>query len=400
MNTENTVAEFIAATNPLGEDRAHGLEARSDHIWSNIEQHIGWPDGRPRWRLIVGSASLTTLVAIGLVLVSIFVSTPSMSAAAAQLAKAADSDAAAASLPSIALGQFYYQDSAVSMVCQFSSPSMPANESLTYVSDGTMQSWSNQSGQGQVAITPSAVDANGSHFATAQDQAEWLAAGSPFIPCALGGPSNELNGNPANANTIPPYGGFASSGTFYGGFGFTLASNSVTTDLSSATNVNNLPTNVAVISSMLANGEINLDGSASTAPQACPADSAPGASPGCSTAQQLAVIEQLLQLPDASAKLGAVLYQVMAQMPGATLSSNVTDSLGQIGEAVTVPTFEDEEFEVILNATTGALLSCSELVASNTGNALTTPSAQAYEPVGKISYGPIGVVQGIGSLPS
>ncbi len=254
-----------------------------------------------------------------------------MGATAAELKSVAYLDAAAAALPTLADGQYYYQESQVSLVCQFSSPSMPSTQLITYVSDGTMQSWSNSAGQGRVTITPSPIGTGGSHFATPGDKSEWLEAGSPYVPCALSNASNQLGGNPANASTTSPS-GYASSGVAYVGFGFNLASNSVTTDLLGTTNINNLPANVSQIASMLANGEINVDGSSVSAPQPCRVDNPLTTGMGCNYAQQLGVIEQLLQLPDASSKLGSTLYNVMAQMPGAVSLGRVTTIDGDAGD--------------------------------------------------------------------
>jgi hypothetical protein len=121
---------------------------------------------------------------------------------------------------------------------------------------------------------------------------------------------------------------------------------------------------------------------------------------GCSTFEQLQIIEQLLQLPDASAKFGSVLYQVMAQMPGATLVGSVTDPSGRAGEGIVVPVGQNEELEVILDPATGGLLSCTALIADNSGAALTTPSASGYSPMAQVTFGPISVVQGVGTVSS
>lgn len=104
-------------------------------------------------------------------------------------------------------------------------------------------------------------------------------------------------------------------------------------------------------------------------------------------------------MPDASAKFGSVLYQVMAQMPGATLVATVADPSGRIGEGVIIPIAQSEQLEVILDSSTGALLSCTALIADNSGAALTTPSASGYSPMAQVTFGPISVVQGIGTTP-
>lgn len=82
----------------------------------------------------------------------------------------------------------------------------------------------------------------------------------------------------------------------------------------------------------------------------------------------------------------------MSQMPGAATTQDVTDSLVQTDVAVTVPTFEGEELEAVLNPTSGTLRSSVELEASNDGFALLTPSSETYEPIGQIAYGPNSVV--------
>lgn len=270
---------------------------------------------------------------------------------------------------------------------------------MTYVSNGTLESWTSSDGSGKVVIAPAPVDANGSHFVTPQEQAQWLAAGSPFIPCALGSAANALDGNPANVNP-GPYGGYAATGEGFSGFGLSLGSSTVTTELASGTSVNNFPSNVAQISTMLANGEINTDGSISAAPQTCPfGGGRPGSPLGCTTLQQLMVIEQLLQLPDASAKLGSVLYDVMAQMPGASKIGLVTDSFGRSGEGIAVPVGSGEEFEVVLDPSTGVLLSSTSLIVSNSNDALSQPSTSPYTPEAQMTYGTISVVQGVGTLP-
>jgi hypothetical protein len=404
MSIESHLDELFGALDPLTDDQRIANELRRDAVWMDVLSQVDATRGdvrrRTRRRRLLGVGSLSAVVATALVLAGVVPGTAPSSVAAADLTAAAHADAASAALPTLGASQYYYEKSAVSMVCGFSSPSMPAGESLTYVSNGTLESWTGSDGSGKVVITPSPIDANGSHFVTPREQAQWLAAGSPFIPCALANASNTFDGNPANVNPGPS-GGYVSSGTGFSGFGFSLGSNSVTTELASGTSVNNLPTDVAQISTMLANGEVNNDGSVSAAPQTCPFGGGwPAAPLGCTTDQQLFVIEALLQLPDASAKLGSVLYDVMAQMPGAAKIGAVADSLGRSGEGIVVPVAEDEEFEVVLDPTTGALLMSSALIASNSNVALSQPSTSPFTPEASMTYGSISVVQGVGTLPS
>jgi hypothetical protein len=404
MSIDSHLDELFGALDPLTEERSIDNASRRDAVWRDVVSRMGAThDGGRRRRTrrrLLGVGSLAAVVATALVITGLAPGTAPANVAAADLTAAAQADAAAAILPTLGPGQFLYEKSAVSMVCGFSSPSMPKNETLTYVSNGTLESWTGSDGTGKVVITPSAVDANGSHFGTPQEHAQWLAAGSPFIPCALANSSNTLGGNPANVNPGPS-GGYVESGTGFAGFGFDLGSATVSTELASGTSVNNLPTDVAQISSMLANGEINTDGSVSTTPQTCPSGSGGAGAPlGCTTEQQLMVIEALLQLPDASAKLGAVLYDVMAQMPGASDVGAVTDTLGRTGTGIVVPVGTGEEFEVILDPVTGVLLSSTALIASNTNVALSQTSTSSYMPIAQMTYGTIAVVQGVGTVPS
>jgi len=397
MSIDENLDELLTRLDPLSQVQPHESELRREAIWSDVVRQSVAPRPHPLRRRLIGVGSLAGVVVAALVLAGVLPGSSPTNAAAAELTTAAHADAASAVLPALGVGQYYYQKSSVSMVCGFNSPSMPSGQSLLYDSVGTMESWTSSDGSGKVVITPSPVDANGSHFVTPQEQAQWIADGSPFIPCALDSAVNNLGGNTVNANPEPAA-GYSFVG--FGGFGFVLGSNTVSEDLASGTSVNNLPTSVAQISAMLVSGEINLDGSVSSAPRACPGGGGTNPPVGCTTSQELGVIEQLLQLPDASAKFASVLYQVMAAMPGASLEGAVTDSLGRTGEGVVVPGAQDEELEVVLNPTTGALLSCSELTASNTNGALSQTSSTPYLPVARMTYGAISVVQGVGTLPN
>jgi hypothetical protein len=164
--------------------------------------------------------------------------------------------------------------------------------------------------------------------------------------------------------------------------------------------VTNLPSDVAQIAAMLANGEISTDGSTSSTPQVCPVDAVANAAPGCDTNQQLSLIEQLLQLPEASAKFGSVLYDILAQMPGATVTANTTDSFGNTGSTVTVPVGGSaaavSELQVVLDPNSGALLSSTALDRVATDGTISA----TFSPEAAISYGPVSVVQSTGALPN
>ena len=408
MTTDSTLDDLLRSLDPLTEELDQSNERKRTDVWAKVAaQQVPTPVAvhrRYRHRLVGVSSLATVGVAVALV-IGLMPGTAPSNAAAATLQRAALADASSASLPPLLTGQYYYQESQLSMVCQFASPSMGMSATpLTYVSDGTMQSWTSADGSGQVTVTPSIIDGNGSHFATAQDEARWVALGKPFNPCAVANASNKLDGNPANVNpqnTTGIAGGYSASisgYSFFAGFGFSLGWGTQTAQLAAGTSVNNLPDSVSQIASMLANGEISADGTVSPTPQVCPSGSDQGAV-GCSTFEQLRIIEGLLQLPDASAKFGSVLYHVMAQMPGATLVGSVADSSGRLGEGVVIPIAQSEQLEVILDSATGGLLSCAALIADNSGAALTTPGASGYSPMAQVTFGPISVVQGVGTTP-
>lgn len=413
--------DLLRALDPLSEELDRVNAGRRDAVWTQVVAQEAPARPRVRHRGLIGAGSLATLGAVVALVIGLLPGTSPLSAAATTLQGAALADASSATLPTLATGQYYYQEAQVTMTCEFAGPSAVGSDSLiAYVSKGTMQSWTSSDGSGQIIITPTPVNQGGSHFATAADESKWIAEGKPFVPCALASASNQLGGNPANANHQGTYGGYATTVVGYGGFGFILgiaqvaqpvtvngASGSLvigagqTKILSQGANITNLPADVGQIASMLASGEINTDGSVSTSPQICPVDAAANAATGCDTNQQLALIQQLLQLPEASAKFGSVLYQVLAQMPGSTVMPNTTDSFGNPGTTVTVPVggsaaTATSEFQVVLDPTSGALLSSTAL----TRVAPDGTTSATYSPEAAISYGAISVVQGIGTLPS
>ena len=394
--TTDYVEEVLRAIDPAISDLTNVTQSHQDEIWQTIVASLvkDSPRNTQRTRHARRSWSIGALGASAVAAATLLVTLGSVptSAVAATLKVAAAADTHTAVLPMLSSGQYFYQEAQVSLVCQFGSPNMAQGESLlTYVANGTMQSWTATDGSGKVVITPSAIGAGGSHFATPADEARWVALGKPFIPCALSDSSNRLGGNPANANHQSVYGGFAATVSGYSGFGLSLASASQTSLLNASSSVNNLPQSAAMISTLLANGQIGADGSLSSSPQVCPVlDGSGGSAPGCTPSEQLSVLEQLLQLPDASAKMGSVLYQVMENLPGATLVGPVTTADGTAGTAVLVPSGTNTAFQVVLDPASGALLSCSELLTSS----------DVTSPIGSISYGPVQIAQGQGVAPA
>jgi hypothetical protein len=394
--TTDYVEEVLRAIDPAISDLTNVTQSHQDEIWQTIVASLvkDSPRNTQRTRHARRSWSIGALGASAVAAATLLVTLGSVptSAVAATLKVAAAADTHAAVLPMLTSGQYYYQEAQVSLVCQFGSPNMAQGEPLlTYVANGTMQSWTATDGSGKVVITPSAIGAGGSHFATPADEARWIALGKPFIPCALSDSSNRLGGNPANANHQSAYGGFAATVSGYSGFGLSLASASQTSLLNATTSINNLPQSAAAISTLLTNGQIGADGSLSPSPQVCPVlDGSGSAALGCTPSEQLSILVQLLQLPDASAKLGSALYQVLENLPGAKLVGSVTTADGSAGTAVLVPSGANMAFQVVIDPTSGALLSCSELLTSN----------GVTSTIGLISYGPVQIAQGQGVAPA
>lgn len=394
--TTDYIEELIRAIDPAVSDVAIAAESRHDEIWQGIVESLTEEvtphsrrvrHGRRYW----GVSALGVTIAATALLLATSVGVPT-SAIAATLRAATTADASAVALPTLSTGQYYYQTSQVSLVCSFGGTNLaPGEPLLTYVANGSVESWTGADGSGKVVVTPSEIGTDGSHFATPGDEARWIALGKPFIPCALGDASNQFAGNPANTNNQSNYGGDITTISGFGGFGLTLASSSQTSLLNATTSVNNLPQSVLAISTLLANGQINTDGSISSAPQVCPVlDGSSASGTGCTPSEELSVIEQLIQLPDASAKLGAVLYQVLANLPSAQLVGTVITAIGAVGTAIQVPQGSNQAFQVVIDPTTGALLSCSEI---STSNGVTTL-------IGSINYGPVQVVQGQSASPA
>lgn len=393
--TTDYIEELLRAIDPAASEVGEGTQSRQDEIWQNIVSTLEEVAPRsPRVRHVRRSWSVGALGASVAATVTLlfFLGSAPVSAVAATLKSAAEADSHAAVLPTLSAGQYYYQESQISLVCRFAGTNMALGEPLlSYIANGTIQSWTAADGSGKVVITPSAIGADGSHFATPADEARWIALGKPYIPCALYDSSNHLDGNPANANHQGAYGGYVATLSGYDTFGISLASATQTSLLNATTSINNLPQSIGAISTLLANGQIGADGSLSSSPQTCPVlDGSSSSAQGCTPSEQLSILEQLLQLPDASAKMGSVLYQVLENLPGATLVGPVTTVDGTAGTAVLVPSGTNTAFQVVLDPTSGALLSCSEML---TLSGVTSS-------VGSISYGPVQVVQGQSAPPT
>jgi hypothetical protein len=380
--------------NPFSNDREPDRERR-DLVWDEVSRHLDDVRPQPRWtaprRAGVGVA---VAAVIALTVFGVVPGASSRGAAAAELRQMAGADAAAAALPTLSADQYYYQESAISLTCEFGSPTMGASEPLLrFIARGTVERWTNSLGSGMVVTRAAPLGADGSHFASVAERRRWLSDGKPFIPCALKSKDNYLSNNAANFDETDLHHLHSATVYGYGGFGHFITSASSTNQLLLGAWMNDLPADSTQLSQMLAAGEINVDGSTSSSPQSCPVnDGTSPATSGCSATEQMSIIEQLLQLPDASAKLGATLYRVALQLPGVTMAGTTSNAFGRRGSAIMIPTGDRTTVEVVIDPRSGELLSCAVLTAPTAGST-------AYRVTGQMSYGPIVVVRGAGMLP-
>ena len=221
MTPISNLDDLLRALDPLSEELDRENAGHRDVVWTRVVANEAPKFSHRRRRRLIGVGSLAAVGAVTALVISLVSTTTPLSAAAATLQRAALADASSAALPTLEDGQYFYQESQVTMTCEFTgTKTSGANPWIAYVSKGTLQSWTSSDGSGQIVITPAPVNESGSHFATPADESKWVAQGRPFVPCALANADNQLGGNPADANRQSTYGGFATSMVGYGGFGF------------------------------------------------------------------------------------------------------------------------------------------------------------------------------------
>ena len=414
MTPNMNLEDLLRSLDPLTQELDSENATHADAIWEKVQSLSLLPHRHSRrWRW-VGAGSLATAGVATALVIGLLPGTSPISAAAATLRHAARADAAAAALPALTLGQYYYQEAHIAVTCVYTTtPDSGAGVTMTYVSEGIMHNWTTANGVVETTVAPTAMDEGGSHFVTAADQSAWIAAGRPFINCPLA-QNSATDGTGQGTTTVEMDAwGFVQRfaklfkvSTFEGGgqpFDFFAVAGDVLV---------RLPANVPQIATLLANGQITQWGLVLASPQVCPTTvkpllpvkgekSAPATTTtGCDVNQQIAIIEQLLQFPGAAQKLGSVLYDIAAQMPGATVTPNVTDNFGATGSLLTIPlassagpttTSGTDALEILLDPTSGALLSTTVVSPGGATSSGTSTSA--------IGYGPIGVANGIGAVP-
>jgi hypothetical protein len=375
MSINDNLDELLRALDPLTSELKTQNAARRDPIWASVasQADISRPKARLRRRL-VGAGSLAVVATSAALVFGLLAETTPLTAVASTLTDAAQTARPAASLDPLAAGQFYFQNNVVNAQCSFNLPSSVTI--VHYNSAATVQVWINANGDAQTTTTPLPDGINGSGWATSIDKSQWLEAGSPFNPCA---PSTSTNQQPANYTGGP----LASVGVD------NISMPALTTNTIDSSNANaileSLPTDPSALKSQLA----FQYGSASLV--------LVNGVEGSQSTEFTLISNTLLTLPDASVRLAPILYGVFAKMPGVVLSGSHTDSLGRTGTALQEPTSGGS---IVIDRSTGTLLESFQAVSTSASPTLPTGTFLENQPLSSTTYGPISVVDGLGTIPN
>ena len=96
------------------------------------------------------------------------------------------------------------------------------------------------------------------------------------------------------------------------------------------------------LAALIAAGRVTDAGRLTTGTGHCPSQNGESAQvfvhgQVCSVTAQFDIVNNLLELPVASNKLGPVLYRILAQLPGVEVIGTRTDALGRSGTAIEDP---------------------------------------------------------------
>jgi hypothetical protein len=370
MSPATKIEELLRALDPLTEELDHRNARRCDVVWAEVLAHNAPRRSRTRrWRLI-GVSSMATAAAAVALMIGLLPGTAPPGAAAAQLRNAATTNAELAALPALGSGQYYYQSSLDEMVCDFSLLPEGYDAVVHYVIGATVQSWTDGNGQGASKLTYLPVGKGGTGWQTPYDEEIYKKAGSPTNLCT------SKTGQSGGSSAVVQDGQVLSAG---------LPAGTITTSrLVRHQSIVNLPTDAAEIAALLANGQWNPTTlSVSPTPGPCPI--AGSTTSGCDTVRQLELLDAMLILPNTSAQLSTVLYQVLSQMPGVTSTPSSTD-LGISGTKFSAP---GSPLSIVVDRTSGTLLS-TEL------DGLSPYVHDAVVPV-TTNFGPVVVVDGVES---
>jgi hypothetical protein len=121
-----------------------------------------------------------------------------------------------------------------------------------------------------------------------------------------------------------------------------------------------------------------------------PSSSEPQRDP-CSTASQFKTAVNLLSFPTAPQRLGAVLYEILAKLPGVMVIGSQVDALGRSGTAIEDPSSGNV---FVLDPSTGDFLEWEQL-ATTSSPGIAAGSLESAE-----TFGPVSIVSGLGTLPT
>jgi len=358
LNRAADALSAVAAAESASKVGRSGCSKRTRRVARNADadQSLILASARRRRMKIGGMTAAGVGIAAAAVLLAVAVlpDAPigrSPSAAAAVLTQAVTAATSQPPLPALGAGQYYYQANVELQSCAMQ---LPDGGFVNYLEPDTHKNWVAADGTGSVQL----VADPGGHWLTAQDQARWQAAGSPTNDCGL------------TSRMLP---------------------------LSSDAAILALPTDPKVLGSLIAQGRVDDIGQIVPSQGQCiPSQTTPGVATGadyCSTARQFDLVNNLLTSPVAVNKLGAVLYQILSQLPGVELIGTRTDALGRTGTAVEDPSSGDI---IVLDPSTGTLLETQSLAMAG------KPLPSGVSPgtvVESVTFGPVSVVGGLGTLP-
>ncbi len=315
-------------------------------------------DWRKRKLIVIAASLCAALAVLGVVVFSTKSSlTPS---AAATVLNEAAARATLAPIRTPGPGQYFYQESLSLQNCTFlSGVEGSASGEFVYLTPMITQTWTAADGSGVERRTPQGPG----HFQT-HEEATRFAANGQSNPCV------QIDQTTPIPRSTPQQPG-----------------------------VSDLPSDAQTLKSLIAAGRVDDVGQVASSATSCPSRN--GNAPQvyvsgevCSVAAQFDIVNNLLVLPEGPVKLGAVLYQVVAELPGIKIIGSQTDGLGRTGTAIEDPSSGDV---LVLDPTTGALLETETLVTQTTPMA----GASAGLPIGTVlnstTYGPSGVVHSEGA---
>ena len=359
MNLEMLVRE----ANPAPLESISGPDSsEAQRLLAQLTANRNQPPKRATRRsTIVGLGAVAAAVAAALALGAVVNTTQVAPASAASvLIKAARAAAPQTELPSLGPGQYYYQKTVVLLNCSFGWNDNLPDESAqaVYLTPSESQIWTTSDGSGSVESAPQGPG----HFQTPAEQAAWEASGAP----------NECI-EPASTTRYQP-------------------------SVAREPGVPSLPSDPTTLAALIAAGRVTDAGRLTTGTGHCPSQNGQSAQvfvhgQVCSVTAQFDIVNNLLELPVASNKLGPVLYRILAQLPGVEVIGTRTDALGRTGTAIEDPSSGDV---VVLDPTTGTLLETETLS--------TDKLAVAGVPTGSVlqstTFGGVNVVNADGALPS